>query len=158
MALQIILNLGIAFVWTLLQADLTLINFIVGYVLGLGFLLVFKGQLKEKLYIIKWWQVIVLFLVFIKELVIANFIVIAQVLRPRLNIKPGIIALPTVLETDLQVTILANMISLTPGTISMEVSPDNKIIYVHVFNIDDEAEIINGIKDNFERRIKEVAD
>ena len=157
MVLQVILNLGIAFVWTLLQAELTLLNFIVGYVLGLGFLVVFKGQLKEKLYIIKWWQVIVLLFVFIRELIIANFIVIAQVLRPKLNIKPGIIAIPTILENDLQVTLLANMISLTPGTLSMEVSPDNKIIYVHVFHIDDEEKIIKGIKDTFEKGIKEVA-
>ncbi|WP_028309813.1 Na+/H+ antiporter subunit E [Desulfitibacter alkalitolerans] len=157
MVTQLILNLGIAFVWTLLQAEYTPLNFLVGYVLGLVVLFIFRGQLKEKLYIYKWWAVLVLLVIFIKELIIANFIVIAQVLRPRLNIKPGIIAYPTELETGAQVTILANMISLTPGTLSMEVSPDNKIIYIHVFHIDDEESIVKGIKENFEYRIKEVA-
>lgn len=157
MVTQLILNLGIAFVWTLLQAEYSLLNFIVGYFLGLGFLFVFKKQFGGKLYIYKWWLVFVLLVVFIKEMIVANFIVIAQVLRPKLNIKPGIIAFPTELETGAQVTLLANMISLTPGTLSMEVSPDNKTIFIHVFNIDDEEAIIKGIKETFEKRIKEVA-
>ncbi len=157
MVIQLVLNLGIAFVWTMLQAEYTALNFLVGYFLGLGFLFVFRRQLRGKLYIYKWWALLVLVLVFFKELIIANFIVIAQVLRPRLNIEPGIIAYPTELETGVQVTILANMISLTPGTLSMEISPDNKIIFIHVFHIDDEEAIVRGIKESFENRIKEVA-
>lgn len=157
MMLQILLNLSIALVWTMLWTKYNILSFATGYIVGLGILILFRNQFKEKLYIIKCWQVFELLVIFIKEMIVANFIVIAQVLRPRLNIKPGIIALPTELETGLQVTILANMISLTPGTLSMEVSPDNKTIYIHVFNIDDEEQIVKGIKENFEKRIKVVA-
>ncbi|MEW6624195.1 MAG: Na+/H+ antiporter subunit E [Bacillota bacterium] len=156
MIVQPLLNVAIAFVWALLQAEFTALNFIVGYIIGIGFLYVFRGQLGGRFYLYTWWKAFVLFLVFIKELIIANFVVIAQVLRPRLNIKPGIVALPTELKTGVEVTLLANMISLTPGTLSMEVSPDNKIIYVHVFHIDDEEAIIKGIKDSFEKGIMEV--
>ena len=156
MVIQLILNLGIAFVWTLLQAEYSALNFLVGYVLGLAFLFVFRGQLDGRLYIYKWWSVFVLFLIFLKELIIANFIVIAQVLRPKLSIEPGIIAYSTELKTGGQVTLLANMISLTPGTLSMEISPDNSTIFIHVFNIDDQEKIVKGIRENFEKRIMEV--
>ncbi len=156
MLIQLVLNIGIAFVWALLQAEFTIQSFMVGYFLGLVILYIFKNQFSGKLYIYKWWAVFLLFMVFIKELIIANFIVIVQILRPKLNIRPGIIAFPVDLETPVQITLLANMISLTPGTLSMEISQDNKIIYIHVFNIDEQELVIKRIKESFESKIKEV--
>jgi len=153
---QILLNIGIALVWILLQGNFTIQSFVVGYALGMLFLYIFRKQLDSKFYFFRLWAVFKLFLFFVKELIVANFVVIAQVLRPKLNVKPGIIIYETELETPMQITILTSMITLIPGSVSMEVSTDNKSIYIHVFHIDDKEEIIRHIREDLEGRIKEV--
>jgi multicomponent Na+:H+ antiporter subunit E len=95
--------------------------------------------------------------VFIWELIKANVVVLSQVFRPKMNIKPGIVALPIDLETDVQIMLLANMITLTPGTISIEVSPDNSVIYVHALDCSDPQGIRDGINKAFTRRLKGVS-
>lgn len=153
---QILLNIGIALVWILLQGNFTIQSFVVGYALGMVFLYIFRKQLDSRLYIFRLWAALSLFLFFVKELIVANFVVIAQVLRPKLNVKPGIITYETELETPMQITILTSMITLIPGSVSMEVSADNKSIYIHVFHIDNKEEIIRHIREDLEGRIKEV--
>ena len=73
-----------------------------------------------------------------------------------MTIKPGIVAMPIDLESDVQITLLANMITLTPGTITAEVSPDNKILYIHVLECEDAEGVIAGINNAFVKRIKGV--
>ena len=178
MPAQIILNTGIAFVWILLQNNYTIQSFVVGYLLGMLFLFVFRKQLtgklyflpgawedhksrasnkqRQKSYIYRAWAALVLLIIFIKELIVASFIVIAQVLKPKLTVKPGIIKYKTELETAGQITLLTSIITLVPGSVSMQLSPDNKTIYVHVFDIDNEEAIIKHIREEYENRIKEV--
>lgn len=71
--------------------------------------------------------------------------------------KPGIFALRTELQTDWEITILANLITLTPGTLVIDVSPDNKTLYIHAMDIDDVDDAINSIKNTFEKAIMEVS-
>jgi len=63
---------------------------------------------------------------------------------------------PLTIKSDLGITFLANMISLTPGTLSLDVSNDKKVLYVHSMYITDRDEFINGIKNGFEKRILEI--
>jgi multicomponent Na+:H+ antiporter subunit E len=72
--------------------------------------------------------------------------------------RPGIIAIPLDARTDLEITLLANLITLTPGTLSLDVSADRRVLYVHVMYIDnDDIEAVRrSIKDGFERRVLEV--
>jgi multicomponent Na+:H+ antiporter subunit E len=79
------------------------------------------------------------------------------ILKPKLDIKPGIFAYPTELKQDWEITVLANLITLTPGTLVVDVSPDNKILYVHAMDIDDAEDSIKGIRDTFEKSIMEVS-
>ena len=79
-----------------------------------------------------------------------------KVFSPKLNIKPGIIKVPIDIEGPFWITTLANMVTLTPGTLTVEVSTDNKFLYVHCLNIDNEANVIASIKDTFEKKILEV--
>ncbi len=78
------------------------------------------------------------------------------VLSPKMNIEPGIVAVPTELESEWEVTLLASLISLTPGTLSMDFSEDSKILYIHSVHVPDREEAIKQIHDTFERAIKEV--
>jgi multicomponent Na+:H+ antiporter subunit E len=56
-------------------------------------------------------------------------------------------------KTSLEITLLANLISLTPGTLSLDVSDDRKVLYVHAMYIDDKASFVNSIKNGFEKRL-----
>jgi multicomponent Na+:H+ antiporter subunit E len=70
--------------------------------------------------------------------------------------KPAIIAVPLTVDRDFEIALLANIITLTPGTLSLDVSSDNKIIYIHSMYVDDPKEFIEEVKNGFERKLMEI--
>ncbi|MFC0557973.1 Na+/H+ antiporter subunit E [Halalkalibacter alkalisediminis] len=156
MAYQILLNIVIALVWAMLQNSYTGVDFLVGYVIGILILFVLRRFLQFDFYMRRIWALVKLTLLFIKELILANIDVIKIVLSPKMDIQPGIIAVPTKLDTEWELTLLASLISLTPGTLSMDFSDDNKYIYIHSIHVPDKEEMIRQIHNTFERAILEV--
>jgi multicomponent Na+:H+ antiporter subunit E len=75
---------------------------------------------------------------------------------PRLALKPAIIAFPLTVESDAEITLLANMITLTPGTLSVDVSADRRVLYVHCVDTADIDAEIAAIRSGFEQRILEA--
>lgn len=69
------------------------------------------------------------------ELLKANALVTFEVLTPRHYMRPGIIGVPIRSTRDIEITWLANVISLIPGTLSLEVSDDRATLYVHALHI-----------------------
>ncbi len=67
----------------------------------------------------------------------ANIDVAYRVLHPNLPIKPGIVKVKTNLKTDTALTFLANSITLTPGTMSVDIDKDNGFLYIHWINVKD---------------------
>jgi multicomponent Na+:H+ antiporter subunit E len=70
--------------------------------------------------------------------------------------RPGVIAIPLDAQTDIEITVLANLISLTPGTLSLDVSADRQTLYIHTMYLDDPEAARRGIKRGFERRVLAV--
>ena len=93
---------------------------------------------------------------FLYELVLANLSVARIVLSPSLPIRPGIIAYETKLTSDLALTSLANMITLTPGTLTLDISEDRRYLYVHTLNIQDPVEVAESIRQAFELSLLEL--
>ena len=93
---------------------------------------------------------------FLKELIMANLKVAFDVLTPRHHMRPGIVAIPLDPKTDLEITVLTTLITLTPGTLSLHVTDDRRILYIHAMYIDDPDQLVRGIKEGFERRVREV--
>ena len=87
----------------------------------------------------------------------SNISVLRVVLRPKMDIQPMIFALPTDLEHDWEITLLSSLITLTPGTIVLNVSDDQHTLYIHAIDVDDVDEAIDSIKNSFEKAIKEVS-
>jgi multicomponent Na+:H+ antiporter subunit E len=106
--------------------------------------------------LIKLRQVVSLIAVFIWALIQSNIRVAISVLSPLDKMCPGIIALPLDIESDAEITTLANMITLTPGTLSLDVSNDKRVLYVHGMHVYDLEEFKRDIKDGFERKVKEA--
>lgn len=95
-------------------------------------------------------------LFFLKELVVANLRVAAAVLAPAGRVRPAIVACPLTLDRDAEIALLANLINLTPGTLSLEVSPDRRTLYIHAMAVTSPEDLRREIRDGFERRILEV--
>lgn len=90
------------------------------------------------------------------DVVWCNVEVAIQVLGPLRKLNPGFIAIPLDTDEPLTITLLASSISLTPGTVSVEVSIDRRHLYVHVLNLSDEAKTIATIKQRYEQPLKEM--
>lgn len=157
MAFQIMLNFFIAFLWMFLTMSFNASTFIVGFLLGAMMLWITKGFFPGRFYMNRVWAVIKLILLFFKELILANIQVLLLIIQPKMPIKPAIFALPTVLEKDWEITLLSNLITLTPGTLVIDVSEDSKTLYIHAIDYGDADDAINSIKNTFEKAIQEVS-
>ena len=92
---------------------------------------------------------------FLWELTVASFSVAYEVVRPGHNMSPGIIAVPLDTQSDLQITIFSSLVTLTPGTLSLDVSADKSHLFVHAMYIEkgDSSILAKELKDGFERRV-----
>lgn len=157
-------NILLALVWVGLNGEFTIGNFIVGFALGFPILFFTRrgtiggtgGKSSGRGYGRKAWKVIGLLLFFIKELIVANLRVAYDVLTLGYRMRPGILAVPLDVRTDFEITLLANLITLTPGTLSLDVSHDRRTLYIHAMYADDPEAVKLSIKHGFERRILEV--
>ena len=90
---------------------------------------------------------------FLRELVLSALRVAWLVVQPKPRLHPGIIAYPLTVTTDAQITLLANMITLTPGTLSIDVSDDRRTLYIHAIDVTDREALIGSIAAGFETKI-----
>ena len=93
---------------------------------------------------------------FIKALFVSNLRVLWDVVTPQHISRPGIIGVPLDASTDFEIMLVANLISLTPGTLSVDLSEDRKTLYVHVMFLDDIDGAREELKYGLERRVLEV--
>jgi multicomponent K+:H+ antiporter subunit E len=94
--------------------------------------------------------------VFLLDIIIANLAVARLILGPTRQLRPAFITLPLDLTNDFAITVLAHSISLTPGTVSSKVSEDRRSLLVHVLDLDDEAQLVQRIKQRYEAPLKEI--
>jgi len=156
MAFQILLNVSIAIVWMFLSTSLTAQTFMIGYLIGLLIIFIMRKYFKKRFYLSRVWAVLKLGLIFLKELAMSNIAVLRIVLQPKMDIEPSIFAFPTDLQQNWEITLLSNLITLTPGTLVVHVSDDQRTLYIHAIDVDDVNEEIESIKNTFEKAIKEV--
>ncbi|MGD8896147.1 MAG: Na+/H+ antiporter subunit E [Acidobacteriota bacterium] len=90
------------------------------------------------------------------QILVANLKVVAAILGPRRRLRPALVAVPLDVTTDGQIAALANLISLTPGTLSLDVSPDRRSLYVHAMSASSPEALRREIKEGFERRVLEA--
>ncbi|MFD1207182.1 MULTISPECIES: Na+/H+ antiporter subunit E [Sporosarcina] len=158
MPAQLLLNLFIAFLWmTLIDEDeLKFTTFFAGYLVGIGIIFFMHRFFGTQFYLRRLFAIIKLLLIFISELTQSSIVVLKQILSPKLKIKPGIFKYETVLSSDSEVTMLSLLLTLTPGSVVMEVSPEGNVLYIHAMDVEQSKEgLISQLK-NFEKAIMEV--
>jgi multicomponent Na+:H+ antiporter subunit E len=152
----LVLNLLLSLAWIALTGQFTPVNLLIGFLLGYLLLWIMQRGNRSSPYFFKSRQALSFALFFAWEIIRANARVAYDVVTPRHHMKPGIVAIPLDADTDNEITILANLITLTPGTLSLEVSPDRRILYIHAMYIQDADQFRLNIKEELERRLLEV--
>lgn len=150
------LNLLLAFAWCLLWQSYGPVEYLTGFVISYGILRFFLGTRPRELYMGRVLVSAGYLARFLYEIVKANVLVAKIVLAPRLRIRPGIIAYKLGVKSEGGITLLANSITLTPGTLSVDVSDDKKTLYVHALDIEDPRKTEQEIRDSLERYSREV--
>lgn len=154
--IALLLNLLAAITWAALSGSASAHNLVLGFVLGALALFLVREPFGSKAYLWRVLAITALALMFLKDLALSAIKVATTVLRPEMNLKPGIFAFPLTVDRDFEITLLANMITLTPGTLSVDVSDDRKTLYVHALDCADPEAISRDIANGFERKIMEA--
>ncbi len=151
-----LMNVLLALAWVALTGQFSLSNFFFGYALSFAIMLVYSKEEESRKYFLQIPRVIGFVFYFLFELVKANIHVAYDVVTPTFYMRPGIVAYPLSARSDLEITLLANIISLTPGSLSLDVSDDKKVLYIHAMYIKDKDTFITNIKNGFERRLLDI--
>lgn len=151
-----LLNTLLAIAWSALTGGATLLNFLLGFVIGYGALAVANFRPQEKLYFRRVPRILSLVWFFLQELVLSSMRAAHEVLSPPMISTPKIIRVPLEVREPAQVLVLTNLISLTPGTLVLDVSPNNDALYVHTMFVDDPDAFREEIRSGFERRVREA--
>ena len=151
------LNIVLAFAWAALTGNITLTGLAIGFLIGLAALYLTKSLFPGcDSYFRRgglWAKLIVLFLY---ELIISSVQVVWDVLTPTHKSRPRIISMPLDAKTEMEVLLVTNLISLTPGTLSLDVSEDRNTLYIHAMFADDPEAIRKQLKDGTERWVMEA--
>jgi multicomponent Na+:H+ antiporter subunit E len=155
MRTALIYHLLLSLVWMALTGGFSLANFVFGAVVCFFLLRLVMGVSSQR-YFTLLPRALGFVGYFLYELLKANIQVAADVITPPFYMKPGIVGVPLTAETDTEISLLANLITLTPGTLSLDVSDDRKTLYVHVMYLKDEAAFIESVKNGFEKRLLSI--
>lgn len=150
------INLLLAFIWTFLKGSFLPSTVVEGFIIGYAVLWLGSPLYDTSSYHKKLRQVISFLFFFMRELTIATARVAYLVVKPTVNICPGIVAVPLDIKTDAEITLLANLITLTPGTLTLDVSHDRRMMYVHAIHVEDADAFRQEIKLGFEKRVGEL--
>jgi multicomponent Na+:H+ antiporter subunit E len=153
----LIINVLLALAWVALTGEVSFGNLVTGFAVGLLVLFFTRRIVGTPTYLVRLWRALGLLLFFLEEMIRSNLRVAYDVLTPGYHLRPGVIAIPLDARTDIEITLLANLITLTPGSFSLDVSVDRRVLYVHAMYLDENVDDYRRrIKDGFERRILEV--
>jgi multicomponent Na+:H+ antiporter subunit E len=149
-------NVLLAFVWATLTGQFTLGNVVIGFVLGYGILLLSQRVVGPSRYFLRVRQLLGFALYYLRELLAANLRVARDVVTPGYSMRPAIVAIPLDARTDVEITLLSNLIALTPGSLGLDVSGDRSVLYVHGMFVDDPQAFRRDVKEGLERRLLEL--
>jgi len=151
-------NIFLTFIWVTLTMNPGVDNVIIGFIVSYMALWFVQRKNKANRYFLFLPRFAAFSALFIKEVIAGSWMILYDIITPKHFMNPGIIAVPLSAETDLEITILANAITLTPGTTSLAVSDDKSTLYVYSVYLDknDIQKSIDGIKNGLEKKLLEV--
>ncbi len=151
----LLVNIVLALLWGIVTNSFSASNLIFGFVLAYLCLWLVRERFNQRNFL-RPVRVLRLAALFVYELALSGYRVARDTLAPRMTFQPAIVACPLELESEVGILLLANLITLTPGTLSVDVSTDRSTLYIHAMNVDNADELRADIRNGFERRIREA--
>ena len=149
-----LLNIGLSSAWAALMGSFDATTLATGFAIGYVVLWATQPALGPSAYVTGVGRAVAFVVFYLAELVWSSIQVAMDVCRPRLDMCPGVVGLPLRAHTDAEITVLANLISLTPGTLSLDLSPDRRVLYVHAMDLEEGADALRvDIRDRLESRV-----
>lgn len=145
----------LALIWASVTGEFSGLNLLFGGLIGGVVVLFLRNALVGRRSLRRARRIIALIWLFLVELLLSALRVAVLVVKPNLKaiLRPTIVSVPLTVKTDWQITLLANLITLTPGTLSIDLSEDRTVLFVHALTVDDQQDLISGIVNGFERKI-----
>lgn len=151
------LTLTLIVVWQILVNKLTLGNLLLGTILGLVIPLITSPYWPNRPRLTSVPRIVEYLLLVLWDICVANFQVAQIILfKSNADTKSAWIRVPLDLHTPEAITVLAGTITMTPGTVSSDLSADGRSLLVHCLHAPDPDAIRDGIKARYERRLKEI--
>lgn len=149
-------NLLLGVAWVVLTGDFSGRNLLAGLVFGYLVLALIQPQVPALTGYAQRLPRLIRFVgFFLKQLLMANLKVAFDIVTPPWYMKPGVIAMPLQARSEFEIALVANLISLTPGTLSLDVSDDRRVLYIHAMFLEDEAALRRSLAE-LERRALEL--
>lgn len=154
----LLLVIVLALVWAGITGSFSGLNLLFGGLIGGLAVWLLRGSLRQGGEWRKLIKIASLGLLFVYELMVSAIRVAWVVIQPDIKaaIRPAVIAVPLTVKSDAEIALLANLITLTPGTLSVDVSEDRSILYVHALALSSPEALIAEIAGGFEARIAEI--
>lgn len=141
--------------WQLLSDGVSGASVVMGIILAWLIPQITQGFWPERPAFIKSWKMPAYLAIVLKDIVVASFSVARLILSPR-QPRPIFVCYPLQLEHPLAISILASTISLTPGTVSADVSDDQKTLLIHTLDSGSDQEVIDAIHKRYEKPLMEM--
>ena len=152
-----VLSVALVLVWLLLQNSFDLGNLLLGLVLGLCIPLWTSGLWPKPLRVRSWGAVLRYSVMVIGDIVVANIDVARLILfRRSSELRTRWVSVPLELSSPEAITVLAGTVTMTPGTVSCDLSADGRHLLVHCLDAPDAEQIVREIKTRYEARLKEI--
>ncbi len=152
----LLINILLALSWAAVSGSFSFMSLLFGFLLGAVALSFIRTEIGSLNYFVRARRIASLTVLFLYELVMSSIKVAKTVLTPRLDLKPGIVAYPMKVDRDFEITLLANLVTLTPGTMSVDISEDRRLLYIHALDASDPEQMRVDIASGFERKILEA--
>lgn len=150
------MTLGIIGLWMVLAPSPSLGNLLLAVILGLVIPWITQRFWPDRPHLARPLAGIALFVRVVGDIILANWEVARLVVGPLDRLKPAFIGVPIEIDDPFVATLLASIVSLTPGTVSVDIDRAAGILNLHALNVTDEAELITTIKRRYEAPLKEV--
>ncbi len=151
-----LLNILLAVGFMAVQESFSFGNLMAGFGIGYGVLYLMRPLYSGSRYFSRVISIMRLLAFFAKALFVSNLRVLWDVVTPSHISRPGIIRVDLDARTDLEIMLVANLISLTPGTLSVDVAEDKHCLYVHAMFLEHPEQMQIELKEGLEQRILEV--
>lgn len=129
---------------------------LLGLVLAVALPLVLTPFLADVPRVRRPFVLLVFLMVVLRDILLANLIVAWLILRPTSRRRPAFVSMSLQLDNEFTIEILAGVVSLAPGSTSVDISTDRRTLLIHTLDIDDPDALVAQIRERYERRIKEI--